>query len=113
VERLKSFDISNTAHNRSNKMTHHPNSLANLKLGAESRRSGKVRHHYTIKPENHAWLASGGNASLRLDEVISKILGNELLGYQHIRKAEAEIARLRKENEELRKALADMETRQQ
>ena len=74
----------------------HPNSLENLKLGPQSRATSHVRKHYTIKPEHHAWLASGGNASLRLNEVLEKILNGELIGVQHLRKAEAEIERLKK-----------------
>ena len=79
----------------------HPNSLENLKKGAESRKTGKIRHHYTILPEHHAWLTSGGNASIRLGEMISKILAGELVGIQHLRKAEAEIERLRKQSQSI------------
>jgi hypothetical protein len=72
-----------------------PNSLANLKLGAASRHSGKQRHCYTIKPETHEWLAKSGNASMRLDEMVGKILAGELVTIQKLERAEAEIKRLK------------------
>jgi hypothetical protein len=57
-----------------NRKYNNPNSLANLKLGAMSRHSGKERHCYTVKPDTHEWLAKGDNASNRLDEMVGKSL---------------------------------------
>lgn len=76
---------------------YNPKSLENLKLGGASRRSGKERHAYSILPTTHSWLASGGNASQRLDEVVGKILAGELVGVAMLRKLEAEIADLKKQ----------------
>ena len=46
------------------------NSLANLKLGAESRRLGKLRHNFTILPETIQWLKGTGNASDTIDALV-------------------------------------------
>lgn len=45
-------------------------SLENLKLGAESRRLGKVRHNFTILPETVQWLKGTGNASDAIDGLV-------------------------------------------
>lgn len=74
---------------------YNPKSLENLKLGAQARYSGKERHAYTVKPETHQWLSSGGNASLRLDELVGKILTGELVNVSVVKKLEAEIAELK------------------
>jgi len=74
-----------------------PNSLANLKLGAASRKSEKERHCYTVKPETHQWLANYGNASGRLDELVGKILAGELTSINTVRTLEAEVDRLKLE----------------
>lgn len=72
-----------------------PNSLANLKLGATSRHSGKQRHCYTVKPETHNWLASSGNASMRLDEMVGKILAGELVAINKVQALQTEVERLK------------------
>lgn len=45
-------------------------SLENLKLGAESRRQGKLRHNFTILPETVRWLKATGNASDAIDGLV-------------------------------------------
>lgn len=45
-------------------------SLENLKLGAESRKLGKVRHNFTILPESMDWLRETGNASNAIDTLV-------------------------------------------
>lgn len=45
-------------------------SLENLKLGAESRKLGKVRHNFTILPETMEWLRGTGNASDAIDSLV-------------------------------------------
>lgn len=45
-------------------------SLENLKLGAESRKLGKVRHNFTILPETMDWLRGTGNASDAIDSLV-------------------------------------------
>ncbi len=47
-------------------------SLENLKLGAESRRLGKVRHNFTILPETAQWLKGTGNASDTIDSLVAE-----------------------------------------
>jgi hypothetical protein len=44
-------------------MTHHPNSLENLKLGAAARRRGKVKLNLTVLPDVAERLKRSGNAS--------------------------------------------------
>jgi hypothetical protein len=53
-------------------------SLENLKLGAESRRQGKVRHNFTILPETVQWLKSSGNASEAIDNLVFAALNQKL-----------------------------------
>jgi hypothetical protein len=45
-------------------------SLENLKLGAESRRQGKLRHNFTILPETVQWLKGTGNSSDTIDALV-------------------------------------------
>ncbi len=45
-------------------------SLENLKLGAESRKLGKVRHNFTIMPDSMEWLRGTGNASDAIDGLV-------------------------------------------
>lgn len=52
------------------------NSLANLKLGAETRRQGKVRHNFTILPETVQWLKGTGNASDAIDALVLQFKNN-------------------------------------
>lgn len=52
------------------------NSLANLKLGAESRRLGKLRHNFTILPETIQWLKGTGNASDAIDVLVERFKSN-------------------------------------
>ena len=64
-------------------------SLENLKLGAESRRQGKVRHNFTILPETVQWLKCSGNASEAIDNLVSAALNQELFSEDtHHRKEE-------------------------
>lgn len=42
-------------------------SLENLKLGAQSRYQGKLRHNFTVLPETVQWLKGTGNASDAID----------------------------------------------
>jgi regulator of replication initiation timing len=53
-------------------------SLENLKLGAESRRQGKVRHNFTILPETVQWLKCSGNASEAIDNLVFAALDQKL-----------------------------------
>lgn len=53
-------------------------SLENLKLGAESRRQGKVRHNFTILPETVQWLKGTGNASDAIDVLVEAAKNNNL-----------------------------------
>lgn len=53
-------------------------SLENLKLGAESRRQGKVRHNFTILPETVQWLKGIGNASDTIDALVAQFKNNGL-----------------------------------
>lgn len=53
-------------------------SLENLKLGAESRRQGKVRHNFTILPETVQWLKGTGNASDTIDALVTEFKNNGL-----------------------------------
>lgn len=53
-------------------------SLENLKLGAESRRQGKVRHNFTILPETVQWLKCSGNASEAIDNLVFAALDKKL-----------------------------------
>lgn len=45
-------------------------SLANLELGAKSRKLGKVRHNFTIMPDSMEWLRGTGNASDAIDSLV-------------------------------------------
>lgn len=53
-------------------------SLENLKLGAQSRYQGKVRHNFTILPETALWLKKGGNASERIDQLVASAKSGDL-----------------------------------
>lgn len=72
-----------------------PKSLENLKLGADSRRQGKIRCTVTILPQTKEWLSSGGNLSGRIDEVVARILAGQLVGIKKVEKLETEIRRLK------------------
>jgi hypothetical protein len=54
-------------------------SLENLKLGAKSRKQGKVRVTVTILPETKAWLEKNGNLSGRIDEMVTRYLKKDLV----------------------------------
>ena len=56
----------------------HPNSRKNLQLGPEVTRTGKVKRSYTILPEYHEWLAEGGNASGKLNDLLKVQIENEV-----------------------------------
>lgn len=49
------------------------NSLANLRLGGESRRLGKVRCNFSILPETSQWLKATGNASDCIDALVEAV----------------------------------------
>lgn len=53
-------------------------SLENLKLGAQARYQGKVRHNVSLLPETMEWLKKGGNASSRIDELVAAAKSGEL-----------------------------------
>lgn len=55
------------------------NSLENLKMGAIARNQGKLRVTLTILPETKRWLASGGNMSERLDDMVRKVLKGDVV----------------------------------
>jgi hypothetical protein len=74
-----------------------PTSLKNLKMGAIARNQGKVSFNLTVLPETKKWLKSSGNASERVDLLVSKILKGELIGKTHLDRANAEIAALKVE----------------
>lgn len=62
-------------------------SLENLKLGAESRRQGKVRHNFTILPETVQWLKATGNASDTIDAIVGQFRNGDLhSNYTHDKK---------------------------
>ena len=46
-------------------------SLENLKLGAASRRQGKVRRNTTLLPETIEWLEEQGNVSEMIDQLVA------------------------------------------
>ena len=81
-----------------------PKSLENLKMGAVARNQGKIRCQITILPETKEWLASGGNLSGRVDEMVTKILKGELVGARKVEELEREVERLRAEVERLEKS---------
>jgi len=63
-------------------------SLENLKLGAQARYQGKVRQNFTILPQTLEWLKKSGNASQRVDELVSSAKNGDLKSsYTHERKA--------------------------
>jgi hypothetical protein len=81
-----------------------PKSLENLKMGAVARNQGKIRCQITILPETKEWLASGGNLSGRIDELVSKVLKGELVGGRKLEQLEREVQWLRAEVERLQKS---------
>jgi hypothetical protein len=74
-----------------------PASLENLKMGAISRKQGKVRCNVTILPETKRWLESGGNLSGRIDELVGRWLKGELISKTKLDEAIAQIKRLENE----------------
>lgn len=81
----------------------HERSLANLALGRKKRGAGKVRMCFTVKPETRSFLAYGGSASQRLDELVSKVQNGELINSQHLLNAMMTIENLRTQLETLRR----------
>ncbi len=71
-----------------------PASLENLKMGAASRRQGKIRCTVTLLPESKAWLEKGGNLSGRIDEMVGKILKGDLIHRNALDKALEKIKEL-------------------
>lgn len=53
-------------------------SLENLKLGAQARYQGKVRHNVSLLPETMEWLKKDGSASQRIDELVKAAKSGEL-----------------------------------
>lgn len=93
-------------------------SLENLKLGAQARYQGKVRHNVSLLPETMEWLKKGGNASQRIDELVKAAKNGELksdytqnrkveeqqssnIVYNQIEQLEAEIRQLQSQVENL------------
>lgn len=79
-----------------------PKSLENLKMGAVTRNQGKIRCQVTILPETKEWLARGGNLSGRIDELVTKVLKGELVGFRKLEDMQREIERLEAEVMRLR-----------
>lgn len=75
----------------------HPNSLKNLELGPVTTRSGKIKRSYTILPEYHEWLAEGGNASGKLNDLLEQQIKYEVnasqneTNYKNLKQAVVEI----------------------
>ena len=64
-------------------------SLENLKLGAQSRYQGKLRHNFTVLPETVQWLKGTGNASDAIDSLVEAAKkGNFFSNNTHERKDE-------------------------
>jgi vacuolar-type H+-ATPase subunit H len=90
-----------------------PNSLENLKLGAEARSQGKVRRNYTVLPETHEWLKSQGNASEMVDRLVEHAKENQqrhhgdwkALSARVVSEAEKERDELRQQVEALQQEL--------
>jgi hypothetical protein len=57
-------------------MTVNPKSLANL--NPKARYMGKQRFNTTLRPETIAWLQSGGNASQRIEDLVTAAQNKEL-----------------------------------
>ncbi len=54
-------------------------SLDNLKLGAITRRKGKVKVTVTLLPQTIEWLKKSGNMSQRIDEMVRRVVAGELV----------------------------------
>lgn len=104
-------------------MAVNPKSLANL--NPKARYMGKVRFNTTLRPETITWLSQGGNASQRIEELVTAAQNKELkftdptttsesdrTGTDHNRETiaqlTAEVERLKKENTEMRKRELEM-----
>lgn len=104
-------------------------SLLNLKLGAQVRYQGKVRHNVSLLPETMEWLKKGGNASQRIDELVAAAKSGELKPihthdrkdennllsesvYKQIEQLKTEVEQLRQERERLATDLAICQTSQ-
>lgn len=93
-------------------------SLENLKLGADSRRLGKVRHNFTILPATAEWLKATGNASDAIDGLIGDFRNGKLASKNtHDEKKDnqvfpndvyEQIDSLKKENEDMRSQLENL-----
>ncbi len=57
---------------RSKERQVNPRSLENLKLGAEARNQDKQRTNLTLLPETVRWLKGWGNASEKVDELVTE-----------------------------------------
>lgn len=86
------------------------NSLANLKLGAETRRLGKVRHNFTILPETAQWLKGTGNASDTIDALVDRFKNNGSdSNHTHDKKEDSQLEALQAELAEMRSQLENLE----
>jgi len=57
----------------------HENSLENLKMGAVSRKQGKIRVNVTLLPVTLKWLDRNKNRSEMIDEIVRLILKGDLV----------------------------------
>ncbi|MEH2023926.1 hypothetical protein [Nostoc sp.] len=74
-----------------------PASLENLKMGSIANNRDKIRCNFTLLPETKKWLAASGNASERIDDMVSKWLKGELVGKGKLDEAEAKIKALKEQ----------------
>lgn len=102
-------------------MAVNPKSIANL--NPKARYMGKVRFNTTLRPETITWLQSGGNASQRIEDLVTAAKNKDLkfsdptsdptaasgsartennADQEMINRLTAEIDRLKKENAEMR-----------
>lgn len=93
-------------------------SLENLKLGADARRQGKVRHNFSILPETAQWLKATGNASDAIDALVVDFKDRGTVSNRtHSQKEDKHalpndvyerMESLERENEQLRSQLEDL-----
>lgn len=105
-------------------------SLENLKLGAQARYQGKVRHNVSLLPETMEWLKKGGNASQRIDELVKAAKNSDSksdytqnrkvedrqdssIVYNQINQLKTELEQLRQERDRLAGELAACQVNQQ
>ena len=86
-------------------MTVNPNSLANL--NPKARYQGKVRCNLTLMPDTVQWLKGSGNASQRIEELVTMAKTNDNSDNTHNQDSE-EVTMLKKRIEELEHGIADI-----